>query len=333
MTARPRIGIVCPTLNAEALLPGLLAGLQPAIDSGCKLLFVDSSSSDRTQELIRAQGIGLLVVPRNEFNHGETRELARQALHCDIVVMITQDVIFESNQVVQTLVQPIVQGLAVATYARQIPHRGAGFFEAFPRNYNYGTQSLLKGQEDLERLGSFVYFCSDSCAAWLNSALDEIGGFPVTLTNEDAYAAAALIGKGYRIAYVAEAVVRHSHRYSLRQEFERYFDTGYARRVFGRALLMEQKEERHGQKFVRAMCAQLWQERPWMLPYGFFVVLSKWLGYKIGFHGARLPIWLRRALSGQKYYWTSRPFVSGREMQQLPPPRVTSSAPVATPMD
>lgn len=315
----PRIGIVCPTLNAELLLPGLLARLQPAIESGCSLLFVDSSSSDRTQEMIRARGIGLLVVPRNEFNHGETRELARRELQCDIVVMITQDVIFESSQLVETLVEPIVRGLAVAAYARQIPHRGAGFFEAFPRGYNYGTQSLLKGREDIEKMGSFVYFCSDSCAAWLNSALDEIGGFPVTLTNEDAYAAASLIGRGYRIAYVAEAVVRHSHGYSLRQEFERYFDTGYARRVFGSALLLDQTEERHGRQFVRTMFAQLWQQQPWMLPYAICVVLSKWLGYKIGFHGARLPVGWRRALSGQKYYWTSRPFVAGREMQQLPP--------------
>lgn len=318
MTA-PRIGIICPTLNAESMLPRLLADLQPAIDSGYSLLFVDSSSSDRTQELIRARGIALLVVPRNEFNHGETRELARRELQCDIVVMITQDVIFASDRPLEALVQPIVHGLAVAAYARQIPHQGAGFFEAFPRDYNYGTQSLLKGQEDIEKLGSFVYFCSDSCAAWSNSALDEIGGFPVTLTNEDAYAAASLIGRGHRIAYVAEAVVRHSHGYSLRQEFERYFDTGYARRVFGRTLLLGQKEERHGRQFVRTMFGQLWRQQPWMLPYGFLVVLSKWLGYKIGFHGARLPIGWRKALSGQKYYWTSRPFVAGREMQRLPP--------------
>ena len=43
---------------------------------------------------------------------------------------------------------------------------------------------------------------------------------------------AAMMQLGHNIAYVADAVVQHSHTYSLRQEFQRYFDAGYARAAF-----------------------------------------------------------------------------------------------------
>ncbi|BCH79609.1 hypothetical protein SEL3844_17250 [Salmonella enterica subsp. enterica serovar 4,[5],12:i:-] len=38
--------------------------------------------------------------------------------------------------------------------------------------------------------------------------------------------AAKMIQAGYKVAYCAEAVVRHSHNYTPREEFQRYFDTG-----------------------------------------------------------------------------------------------------------
>lgn len=41
------------------------------------------------------------------------------------------------------------------------------------------------------------------------------------------FMAARMIQAGYKIAYCAEASVRHSHNYTPKQEFQRYFDTGY----------------------------------------------------------------------------------------------------------
>lgn len=40
------------------------------------------------------------------------------------------------------------------------------------------------------------------------------------------YFAAKSVLNGYKVAYIAEAMVRHSHNYSLTEEFKRYFDIG-----------------------------------------------------------------------------------------------------------
>lgn len=293
--------------------------LPPVLNSELapRVVVVNSSSQDGTVELAREMGVETLVVPRRDFNHGATRELVRRYLGTDIAVMMTPDAYALSPGFLDKLIEPIVTGKAGVAYARQIPHEGADFFEAFPRAYNYPEKGEIRGRDDLPRLGTYVYFCSDSCAAWSNRLLDEVGGFPVALTAEDTYAAARLVAAGHRIAYVADAVVRHSHRYSLVNEFKRYFDTGYARMAFGNQVLLDQKDEKHGKKFVSAMISRLVQEAPLLIPYAIAAVATKYVGYKVGYYSNGFPLRLKRALSGQDYYWSSIPYLEGRETRGI----------------
>lgn len=297
------IGVVFITHCAKQHLPN---SLPPILASPLKprTLVVNSSSDDGTVDLAKEMGAEVLVVPRNEFNHGATRELARRQIGTDIVVMMTPDAYAVSPEMLERLVGPLRTGAAAASYARQIPHKGAGFFEAFPREYNYPAESHIRSLQDLPLYGPRLYLTSDTCMAWSNSVLDEIGGFPPALVSEDAIVTAKLLKHGYRVAYVAEAIVHHSHRYTLLQEFRRYFDTGYGRRQM-KSLTFEQREEAHGSKFARAMFTKLWDENPVLLPYAAAQIISKYVGYKLGTFGHRLPVRLRRALSAQDFYWNS----------------------------
>lgn len=45
-------------------------------------------------------------------------------------------------------------------------------------------------------------------------------------TNEDMYFAHKLINAGYRIKYCADSEVYHSHDFTYRQLYKRYYDTG-----------------------------------------------------------------------------------------------------------
>jgi rhamnosyltransferase len=200
-------------------------------------------------------------------------------------------------------VRPILQGEASVAYARQVPHRGARFFEAFPRDFNYPDKSEIRSIEDVKRSGPAAFFCSNACATWSNFALDEIGGFGATLSLEDTTAVAKLLFAGHRIAYCADAVVAHSHRYSLAQEFRRHFDTGYVRSQQRKLLFAGGGDERRGAAYGTIMMKRLLRERPWLLPYGVAHLAAKYSGYRVGFHGHRLPRRLKRSLSGQDYYW------------------------------
>ncbi len=281
--------------------------LNPVLESSLKprILIVDSMSNDGTINIAHNMGAETLIISQKEFNHGATRELARKHLNTDVVVMMTQDAYPKSSDFLRYLVAPLIEGKAAVSYARQIPHIGASFFEAFPRLFNYPGKSHIRGIEDLDTYGASIFFCSNSCAAWSNAALDEISGFFPVLTHEDAFAVARLLNRGHRIAYVAEAIIHHSHRYSLWQEFKRYFDAGYARSLYRNELLYGRKDEKRGSRFAKAMLKELIKKKPLAIPYAILHIAVKYLGYKVGNMGHILPLRIVRWISGQNYYWSS----------------------------
>jgi rhamnosyltransferase len=292
------IGVAIITHHAKhhlaQCLPQLLQSpLRP------RVLVVNSSSEDGTVEKAQELGAETLVIPRAEFNHGVTREVARSYLNTDIVGMMTPDAYLEDQHALDKLVVPLLAGHASVAYARQIPHEGADFFESFPREYNYPSSSHIRGIEDLPRYGVYTFFCSDSCAVYDNRALESIGGFQETLLGEDTVAVAKLLRDGHKIAYVAEAVVKHSHRY----EFLRSFDTGLARRGYAELLQGGGSDQKRGIVYFQEMVKRLAKEQPLLLPYACAHVFVKWAGYKIGTKSLNAPLWWKKALSSQDFYW------------------------------
>lgn len=297
------VGVAIVTLNgAHEVVPALRVISQETPVSRC--LVIDSSSTDGTAELAREMGAEVHVIARAEFNHGATREMARSLLATDIVVFLSQDVIPEPGFIAE-LIKPIQRGEAVVSYSRQLPHEGADFFEAFPREFNYPATSNLRSLADTDSHGVYAFFCSDSAAAYSNRALADIGGFEPILTNEDYFAVARLLQAGGRIAYTAESRVKHSHRYTLGQEFKRYFDTGYVRAEHTWVNTLVGHAESRGASFAKEMILRLARRNPWLIPYAILQTAVKWAGYRIGYLSVRAPRSWCRWLSSQRYFWDS----------------------------
>lgn len=298
--------ILCiPTLNACSTAHIFISALERQISKPDVVLVIDSSSDDGSVETFRRAGAKIKEIPRSLFNHGATREMARKCVPADIVIFMTQDAIPVDNLLIERLIEPIINGRASISYARQISHKGADVFEAFPRLFNYPAESNIRGIEDVDKYGVYTFFCSDSCAAYLNSALDEIGGFRPTLTSEDYFAVARLIQRGHKVAYVAEAVVEHSHSYSLWDEFRRYFDTGYVRAENPWVQNLVGHAEGRGKEYFFKFVKQLLITKPWLIPYAIINTFVKLLGYRVGFWSFNAPKCWKKMLSGQRYYWDS----------------------------
>ena len=227
-------------------------------------------------------------------------------MQTEIVVFFTHDAIPLSRGLVKSLIKPIIKGKAAVSYARQIPRPGSTIFESFPREFNYGEQYQLRSKSDINTYGVYTFFCSNSCAAWSNIALDEVGGFSPTLTNEDYITCAKLLMNKYKVAYVPEAVVTHSHDYTLKQEFQRMYDTGYVRseRLWIQELVGS--ANKRGSIYFQKLIIKLWRESPLLIPYAIIQTLVKLLGYKIGFRSLKFPEYFKKFFSGQKYYWDSK---------------------------
>lgn len=275
------IGVALFTLNAEKDLP---FSLQPLLQSNLpsKILVVDSSSSDQTVNIAKKFNVEVIIIPKEEFNHGLTREMARKYLNTDIVVMMTPDAYPCDPSFLYHLVQPIVRKEAHIAYARQIPHEGASFLESYPRFFNYPEKSHIRSIQDVKKYGVYTFFCSDSCAAYLNSALDEVHGFPKTNFGEDTIVTALMLQKGKKIAYVAEAKVKHSHRYTLKQEFIRHYQMGQARKEYQTLFALAGSDSQRGKQYFFTLLKKLLFFKPYLLPYAITQTMIKWLGYKLG---------------------------------------------------
>jgi rhamnosyltransferase len=282
-------------------LPPLLSSpIQP------RVLVVNSSSGDGTVQLAQEMGAETLIIPRSAFNHGTAREQARKYLNTDIVVLMTPDAYAVSNDFLEPLLEPLFRGEASISYARQIPHKGASFFETFPRQFNYPNESHIRGHEDLKKYGVYTFFCSNACAAYINSALDEIGGFPEILFGEDTICVARLLRKGHKIAYRAESIVQHSHDYSLLQEFRRHFDIGLVRKQYQQLLVAPGNDSQRGWKYLSQMMQTVAKYKPSLLPYACLNIASKWCGYRLGQWSLNAPNWFKKLLSSQDFYWHNK---------------------------
>lgn len=299
-----RATVILITHNARHHLPHCLpkilsSTIQPQV------LLVNSSSGDGTVEEAKRYGVDTFVIPRVEFNHGATRELARKRAGGDIAIFMTPDAYLASPDALEKLIHPLIEGKAEASYARQLPHKNAKGMEAFQRSFNYPKESHIRSIADVKRFGSYTFFCSNSCAAYVNQALDLAGGFSPVLLGEDTLAVAKMLRSGMRIAYAADALVHHSHSYNIKQEFQRSFDTGLARASYASLLYTQGGDEELGKLYVKRLIGTLARENPAALPYAIVHTAAKAAGYYIGKKSLNASSSFLRLLSSQDFFWNS----------------------------
>lgn len=192
-----------------------------------EVVLVDSSSQDQTVPLARQfDFIKILNIDNKDFNHGGTRDAAIQASSGDFILCLTQDALPVDEFYVERLVSPLEQDASVAMASgRQIAKPDASLSEKLTREFNYPNVNFVRDKKDLPYLGIKTFFASNCCSAYRRSTYDAIGGFDKNiLVNEDMKIAAQFIFAGYKIAYVGDASVLHSHNYSLLQQCARNFD-------------------------------------------------------------------------------------------------------------
>jgi rhamnosyltransferase len=302
---RSQVAIIVPTRNASKHWKALSEGLCLQGFSADQILIVDSGSEDGTRELAESEGYQVFRIDHRDFNHGATRQLAVELLPwANIVVYLTQDAILATPDAVDQLLSVFADRSVAAAYGRQLPRRGAGPIEAHARLFNYPPQSSIRDLESRKTLGIKAAFLSNTFSAYRVRELQEVGGFPTdVIMAEDAIVAGKLLLAGCKTAYVAEALVYHSHPFTIRQEFRRYFDTGVYHRQ-ARWLREEFGElGGEGKRFVMSELAYLTPHHLHLVPYALLRTVSKAIGYEMGFRRALLSVEWSRRLSYHKRYW------------------------------
>ena len=230
------------------------------------------------------------LLKREDFDHGGTRHLGTTFSKADYLLFMTQDAMPKDDRLVENLVSAFSWDEKVkAAYARQLPKDECREIEKYTRSFNYPKESRVKSKADLEKLGIKTFFCSNVCAMYEKATYDKQGGFiRRTIFNEDMIYAGGLIQDDYKIAYVAEAEVIHSHNYNAIEQFHRNFDLAVSQtdnpHIFGGI-----RSEKEGILLVINSAKHLLKvKKPWLLVPLVTTSAGKILGFKFGQNYRRL---------------------------------------------
>jgi rhamnosyltransferase len=299
------VGLVVPTLNAGKRWVACLEGIANQTLKPHRLFNIDSASTDQTAVLAQSAGFEVVRIDRSQFNHGATRQLAVEYLSdCTIIVFLTQDAIPATCNTLAEIVRCFDDPTVAVAYGRQLPHKGATPIESHARVFNYGPRTIKKDAAAAQQLGTKVFFCSNSFAAYRRSTLVDLGGFRSDLIlGEDMEFAARAIIAGYTNVYCATAPVYHSHDYTITQIVERYFDIGvfdetnpWMREQFG-------SHRGEGLRFVASELRYLATHAPLEIPRALIQTAGKLVGYRLGRLERLLPTGMKRRLSMLPSYW------------------------------
>ena len=233
MTISNCVAVVIPTRNAGSTLAQLLDRLaeQEGI-AAAPIVAIDSGSSDGTVEVLKARGAQVLSVATDQFNHGETRNLALSAVRTEFAVLTVQDAVPASKTWLASLVEPLRQDPLVAgTYARQrarpdasriTSHYLSGWIAAQDRPRVAGpiTPAAFEALTPIQRYLLCVF---DNVCSCIRMSVWRTIPFRRTRIAEDLEWALEVLQSGHRLTYVPDAVVWHSHDRSARYELRRTY--------------------------------------------------------------------------------------------------------------
>ncbi|NFE59978.1 glycosyltransferase [Clostridium botulinum] len=224
-----KISIICPLYNAENYIYNLNNNIltqELDFEQELEILYVLTRSKDKSEDILKKLNCNYRVVEPKKFSHSLTREIMANKVSGDIIVFISQDVKMKNKLWLKNLVTPIISGECEASFSRQICENNS--IEKYTREKNYPEESRVVSKKDIEKYGLLTFFYSDASSAVNAKIYIELNAYDGKdmPTNEDMYFAHKLIHAGYRIKYCADSEVYHSHDFTFKQLYNRYYDTG-----------------------------------------------------------------------------------------------------------
>ena len=226
------IDIVCPIYKGFHYLEPLYNSflVQKKVNIKNVVFAITDSQDDemdKIREFVKEKNITNFVVSKEEFSHSLTREKAiKEYCSSKCVIMLSQDVKLTNEDVFFNLVKDIDEGNTVYNFARQICTNKS--IEKYIRKKNYPSESYYVTRDDIEKMQLMAFFASDACSAYDRDVFISIGGYGGhnVMMSEDMLYSKIVLDAGYKKKYCADAVIDHSHKYTLKQLYKRYYETG-----------------------------------------------------------------------------------------------------------
>jgi len=298
------ISVVIPVRNGGSDLVRLLDSIgRQEVDDEVEVVVVDSSSTDGSAELARARGALVHVIAAEDFNHGATRNLGVSLSSGDPVVFTSQDAYAEGTDWLALLTD---LGDHAGVYGRQLAHHDATPPERYFLDFLYGPDAREQRAASAGELSMATTLFSNANAAVRRRFLEEFPFAEDIIMSEDQEWSRRVLLAGHALRYEPRAAVRHSHPYTVRSAFKRFFDSGVSSE---RAYMAGGKPaaallRRQALDYALGELRWLWRGgmRRW-IPYAAVYEGAKFLGLQLGARHALLPLALKRRMSALPSYW------------------------------
>ena len=276
------IEIICPLYNAEKYLYNLDKSFKMQKNVKLKKIsYILTESSDNTEKMLNEISAEYEKIKKEEFSHSLSREKVAMKSDANILVFVTQDVEIKNDDWLEKLVEPIVKNEVEASFSRQLTKYDN--IEKYTREKNYPEKSYVVSKNDLEKMGLRTFFFSDASAAIRTDVYQKLNGYdgkklPIS---EDMYIAYKIIMNDYKIKYCSDSIVYHSHEFTLKQLYQRYYDTG---RFFKQNNYLDKYgTNKTGGGLAKYILKRAFQDRNWRVLVRFLPdMMARFVGMKVG---------------------------------------------------
>lgn len=229
--------VIIPIKNGGELFKKVVDKvLSQEVEFPYELILVDSGSSDGTLEFAqsvaeREDNVRLYKIKPEDFGHGKTRNYAASFAAGDFFVFLTQDALPYDETWLQKLVSAFKNDPEIGgVFGKHLPYENALPVEKHTiinhfDKYIGDTWQKIK-ITDIEHFklhtGWYIFF-SNNNSAIRKSLFKELKFSEVEMSEDQNFAKEMLL-KGYAKAYAHDAIVYHSHRYTMKEILKRFFD-------------------------------------------------------------------------------------------------------------
>jgi rhamnosyltransferase len=299
----PLVSVILLTKNAGDVFPITLDVIfGQECDYPFEVIVVDSGSSDDTLNVARRHPVELHQIRPEEFGHGRTRNLGARLAKGRYLVYLTQDAVPASRNWLSQLVANLEGDDKVAgVFGGQRPQEGADPFQEYFLQRTYHNRRMVKTAGNKPLTLENIFFSNVNSAirkdVWQQYPFEE----EIIMSEDQAWAKRVLLA-GYILVYDPDAMVYHSHNYSLMSVLRRNFDSGYSLKGVTEDSLANVVGQ--GMAYIFGEAAFLMRRRYWKwLPYMFVFEFSRSLGFFLGSRGHLLSPGFRRRLSYHRAFW------------------------------
>lgn len=216
----PSASIILRSFNEAWALRQTLPALKAQNFTTWDLIVIDSGSTDGSVELLRRfQPRHLVQIPHHEYNPARVMNHGMRLASSNVAIFLNADATPQGPDWLAPLVAALMDPQVAAVFGRQVPRPGcrAVFAHDYQRCFGPNRASA--------KWNHFFSMASSGIRKdiWAKRGFNERMQDP----EDDEYTRWCR-AQGYRIAYVPESVVMHSHNYTPEQAWKRSFGEGRA---------------------------------------------------------------------------------------------------------